>query len=333
VIPKGAVWNAVSWWASEADTDREGQALSQLKLQWVRADVGWAALEPDQKGQISSYALSLYDRVIDRAAAAGVKVLMPIVEVPYWASADPKKYTDSSGKKHWNNNYKPKLWDDYGAICEVVARHFAAKGVHTYEIWNEPNNSRFWPSGVSASDYAGMLKAGYQGVKRGDPTATVFCGGLMYNDYDYLANVYRAGGRGYMDGVSVHPYAVKPYPYFVSPTASWKRSDGKLDPHCFPALDEVRKTMNAWKESAKPIWLTEVGWPTTATPGGVSEAVQAQYLTSAFSFVNARSTYLKAAFWYSLRDLTDADSGPESRFGLLRRDFSQKPAFASLAAA
>jgi hypothetical protein len=325
----GVVWGASTWWQSQADTDREASLLAGAHAQWVRADVGWAALEPDQKGQISSYAFNLYDHSIDKANAAGIKVLMPIVEVPYWASADPNKYIDSSGKKHWNNNYRPTNWSDYGDIVKTVVNHYKAKGVHTYEIWNEPNNSRFWPSGVSASEYTNMLKAGYNAVKAADSSATVVSGGLMYNDYDYIADMYRAGAKSYMDAVAVHPYAVRPYPYFVSPTDSWKRSDGRIDPHAFPAITEVKKTMDSFGDSGKQVWLTEIGSATTTRAGGVSEATQAEDLQSAMTYVQ-QFPWVKASFWYALRDLNASDGGTEDRFGLVRRDFSEKPSYKAL---
>lgn len=51
-------------------------------------------------------------------------------------------------------------------------------GVHTFEIWNEPNYAQFWPSAPNAAEYVTMLKAGYAAVKTADPGATVLMGGL-----------------------------------------------------------------------------------------------------------------------------------------------------------
>jgi hypothetical protein len=78
----------------------------------------------------------------------------------------------------------------------------------------------------------------------------------------------------------------------------------------------------------KPIWFTEFGWSTSTQECGVSEATQADYLTKAFKLA-AQDSYVQVAFWYNFRNnywMKDADD-VESRYGLLRSDFSRKPAY------
>src|SRR5919202_5205331 len=78
----------------------------------------------------------------------------------------------------------------------------------------------------------------------------------------------------------------------------------------------------------KPIWFTEFGWSTTSGNCGVSEATQADYLTKALRFVE-QDAYVQVALWYNFRNnYWDHDSDTiEARYGLLRTDFSQKPAY------
>jgi hypothetical protein len=317
----------ITWWIPAAQQDKEISMLKAAGAKWLRVEASWANIEDAKKGQINSYSLNVYDTPIDKARAAGLNMILLIDEVPYWASADPNKYTDSSGTRHWDKQYRPTNMSDYGDFVKWAVGHYKAKGITTYEIWNEPNLKRFFPSGVNATAYTAMLKAAYTGAKAADPSATVVSGGLANADYDYLTAMYKAGAHGYMDAVAVHPYAFKPYPYFVSPTTSWKRSDGRIDPHAFNAFTEVQKTMAAYGDGAKQQWFTEFGYPTTTTSGGVSEATQASWLTSAFTYAE-RYPYVKAIFWYQARDLYSSDTTPEARFGLMRySDYSPKPAY------
>ena len=65
----------------------------------------------------------------------------------------------------------------------------------------------------------------------------------------------------------------------------------------------------------------------------MSEAQQAEYLTRAYQLIEA-DPYVEVAIWYTLRNpywMDDGDYG-EARFGLLRTDYSQKPAYAAFKA-
>ena len=101
---------------------------------------------------MNDWLLAEYDYAIERAHAAGLQVLMPIADgVPYWASADPDKHVDAGGERRWEVTYRPARASDYGDAVRFVVEHFSALGVHAYQIWNEPNHPRFWPSGPSAA--------------------------------------------------------------------------------------------------------------------------------------------------------------------------------------
>jgi hypothetical protein len=79
-------------------------------------------------------------------------------------------------------------------------------------------------------------------------------------------------------------------------------------------------------DARKPIWITECGAPTGTAPVAVSEETQAQ--TVRIMLRAARDVaWLGPAFVYSIRDSGTDRSDPEQNFGILRRDFSPKPAY------
>ena len=322
----------VTWGQPRADVDREIALLQAAGVGWVRANVNWAGLEPNRKGEINQDQLAAYDYAVDRARAAGLQILMPISDgVPYWASADPKKFVEADGTRRWNRFYAPASPTDYGDIVRFVVDHFKSKGVHSYEIWNEPNLEWFWPSGPSAAAYVPLLKAGYSAAKAADSNSTVILGGLSKSDFEYLEDVYRAGGGRYFDAVGVHPYT-----YGVDPTVSWNgvnpgEDRNRISKNAFPAILEIRKTMDAHGDGAKQVWITEFGYSTTTGSGGVSEAQQAAYLEKAYAYVD-RLTWVHSMFWYAARDnpFSGGRDDYEARFGLFGTDWRLKSSYAAL---
>jgi hypothetical protein len=315
----------ITWGRSRPEIDRTIKVMRAAGVQWVRASLNWGELEPT-KGVLDEARLADRDYAIRQARAAGLAVLMPIADgVPYWASADPAKYRDGAGE-HWNTMWRPARAADYGAFVAQMVRRYRTLGVHTYEIWNEPNTTRFWPSGPNAREYAQLLAAAYPAVKAADPQAVVLTGGLSKNDYVYLRALYAAGAKPYFDAVAVHPYTG-----VADPTSCWKQA-GTTKPaiDAFCGIEEVRAAMVASGDAAKSIWLTEFGWSTSTGDYGVSKATQAAFLVAALDHLKLYP-YVRAAFWYNGRDTGDDPAGYDDNLGLLNVDFTQKPAYAALA--
>ena len=316
----------ITWGTSQADINNTISSMTAAGIKWVRAGVSWAAGEEHGKGVWNQGYLSQMDYAVGQARAAGMEVLMPIADgVPYWASADPAKYADASGH-HWNKYWRPANASDFGDFMRAMVNRYKGFGVRTYEVWNEPNLSRFWPSGPNAVEFTALLAAAYPAVKAADPAATVLMGGLSKGDYNYLAQVYAAGGRPYFDAVAVHPYTGS-----VDPTWCWNQAGTtRLAIDAFCSIEEVRNTMVANGDSAKTMWLTEFGWSTNSGSYGVTEAVQADFLTKALDRVRSSYPYVVASFWYNFRNnywLNNAADDYEANLGLLRIDFSAKPSY------
>src|SRR5207248_909512 len=104
--------------------------------------------------------------------------------------------------------YPPTNLNDYASFVHVAAAHFAAHGVHAYEIWNEPNLASFWEPTPDPVRYTQMLKLAYPAIKSADPTATVVTGGLSpggsygavtstyTNEVTFLEQMYKDGAHG-----------------------------------------------------------------------------------------------------------------------------------------
>ena len=319
----------LTWGVSRAEVDRTVRVMRESGIRWVRMNASWAAVEPNHKGSLDAGTLASLDYAVDAVRDAGIRVVMPIADgVPYWASADPGK-RDSVGTRSWNRYWRPVRSSDYADVVSALVERYSARGVHHYEIWNEPNHPRFWPSGASdPAEYAQLLRAGSAAVRAADPSATVLLGGLAGNDYLWLERLYATGARDAFDAVAVHPYTGA-----VDPTLCWNQAGtARKAKDAFCGIEEVHASMAAAGDGAKGIWVTEFGWATNTTEYGVSEAVQADYLTKGFERLE-RYPYVKAAFWYTFRNvywLGDDAANWEASTGLVRTDFSPKPALRAL---
>lgn len=316
----------ITWGATPAEIDRTVALMRDAGVRSVRANVGWSAVERDGKGVYNRGWLAQLDYALAAARRAGLEVLVPISDgVPYWASADPAKTVDGAGIPRWNVRYRPASYADYADFVRFVVERYRGLGIHAYEIWNEPNHSWFWPSGVDAREYARMLAAAYPAVKAADPGATVVLGGLAASDWSYLEALYAAGAGRSFDVVAVHPYTGA-----VDPALCWAEAGTTRNArHAFCGIAEVRATMLRHGDAAKQIWLTEFGWSTSTASYGVTEAQQGRYLERALAELD-RYPYVTKAFYYGFRNvywLRDDPRSLQAGYGLVRSDFTPKPAF------
>ena len=304
-----AVSTDLAWGIPSSAFAPTGQAISDIGAGWVRIEFRWNEAEPSSKGSYDPNIIARYDNAIDTARAAGAKVLVFVNGSPRWASGSRTPMM------------KPQNPADYADFIRFVATRYAGR-VSAWEVWNEENTSRFWPSGPSPSAYVPLLKAAYPAVKSADPSALVVFGGVSQNDYSYIEGAYAAGAMGYFDVMAVHPY-----PGPNAPEDVWY-SNGRIGPMAFTGFREVRSSMLA-RGDDKPIWLTEFGWSTTTTESwGVTQSQQADYLTRAYRLLESYP-YVAIAYWYNLRNNfwdQDADTW-ETQLGLMRTDFTRKPSY------
>ena len=147
-----------------------------LGVKWVRVNVNWGLLEPEQ-GTYDTREISRLDGLVDGLASSGVKVLMGVNCLPSWAQ--DTAYAGNPGRSY---PIRSAALDDFGRLGEFLASHFAGR-VRDIEVWNEPNLwASLYPQRTAddpyfaARIYLRMLKAFHAGVHRGSPTVRVVAG-------------------------------------------------------------------------------------------------------------------------------------------------------------
>jgi hypothetical protein len=306
-------------WGTAAEEASTESAIHDMGARWVRLPIRWSEAER-QRGVYDKAKLAEYDRAVAASRRSGAKVLLMVYEAPAW----------SSGSASSNVPRDPA---DYARFMSFLAARYAGQ-VDAYEIWNEEGHSRFWSTGRDPVAYTALLKLAYRAVKAADANATVVLGGLSSYDYQFLDDVYAAGGKGYFDAVGLHPYTDCGIP----PGTLWYDANGRLFGYAFLGYREVHRRMVELYGDDKPIWFTEFGWTTTtekcgsgAWTSGVDEAQQAANLKRAFALLD-QDDYVKVAIVYMLRNAANDHDDVETRFGILHHDFSPKPAYTAFKA-
>ena len=300
----------LTWGISSSDQDRTIAATTDLGAGWLRLNMTWSEVET--KNGSYSNKLNMYDQAINKAHASGANVLVTVYQSPSWASGSSNPETPPTNPA------------DYADFLTFVANRYQGK-VQAWQVWNEQNYSRFWSTGPDAGRYAQLLKAAHGAIKGVDPNLTVVFGGLSLNDYAFVEAAYAAMPDlgSYYDVMASHPYT---FPV-ASPETVTFDGNGRVAKGSFPGYREIRSVMLAHGDD-KPMWFTELGWSSNSLPNGVSEALQADFLRRAYDCIE-QDPYVEVAFWYSFRNnywANDADNW-EDRLGLVRTDFSHKPAY------
>jgi hypothetical protein len=263
----------------------------------LRTNVLWAyTLPPSEYGAkkkpaVLHYDFSVFDRLIDRAAAAGIRVHASLTgPAPRWANA--RKYTV---RKAW---FKPSA-TEFGKFAAVAAQHFKGR-VDRYSIWNEPNwKTWLGPLKSGPALYRQLYVQGYASIKAADPAAKVLIGETAPSERRGWSTAPLAFLRGVTcvntkykrtrscpklkaDGYAHHPYDFAHAPNYRFPGAD-NVTIGTLS-RLTRALDKLSRAgvlrMNGG--GRMPLYLTEYGYFASGHRA-LSKKLRSRYLQQAYS--------------------------------------------------
>jgi polysaccharide biosynthesis protein PslG len=270
-----------------------------------------------QSGGPTSFNWTRYDVLVDGARARGLAVLANLAYSPSWArpSGTNDKFAPDTSERR----------DAYARFAAAAVARYRDR-VSAWEIWNEPNNTMFWQPAPNTASYAALLRHAYPAVKAADPAATVIAGATspastasgMIDEVQFIQGVYAAGGRGFFDAWSHHPYDFNLAPGSAHKDSAWWQMYG--------STPSIRSTMEANGDGAKKLWGTEHGLPSSGY-GTLNESIQAAWLDQAHQLWRG-FTWAGPLFNYMVRDsASPGNAGYWYYMGLARDDWSRKPAF------
>lgn len=311
--------------------------LYEAGVRAIRLDISWVQVQPPGS-PARHYDFAERDREVRAITRAGLKVIGilgygnpdystrgGVVQRSPLNGGIPPFYVANA------QYFPPDDPADFARYARATARHYGQRAI-AWEVWNEENEGwRFWPPREDPPAYARLLCATYGALKAVAPTTPVLYGGMFFpavadqpgqSAPHFLEATYRADprlGRCY-DALAYHPY---PYP-FTAPEL-----DVPIRGSVLSAAGQLRSVLARHRDAAKPLWITEVGWPTHDRTYGVSETKQAQYVARMQAATFAQR--IPVLTWYTYGDYADpTGANQEAWFGFFRADDSAKPSYRAL---
>lgn len=227
----------------------------------------------------------------------------------------------------------------FASFCGSMAAKYAVKGLHHYEILNEPNIGTNWNSTSNQCNptaYATLIGLCYTAIKAADPQAVILFGGLGISgttngsgpdgsgNYStsllpgtFISLAYGAlsgNSTGHWDAVGVHPFAT---PATNNNWGAFLNPVGTAGP--FGA--SVYSVMSSNGDAAKPIWITASGNLSNGT-------IESAYYQSCIPAAQALTATPNVDAFYCFNWYDDADG----TYGLVDSTYAAKPALATVEA-
>jgi len=295
-------WNNFQY-PDEGSLKKSIALMKEAGIGFVRVDFSWQDIEPSQ-GKLD---YSKYDDLVEILSQNKIDILGILDYSADW----------DSPKGVWNYPNPDNAF--FLKYAGGVVRRYKDK-VKYWEIWNEPDSQTYWDPQDGLKGYVSLLKEVYIELKKIDPYCQILNGGLA-SGLAGVNHLYDNGGQGYFDIMNIH--------IFETPLDSQavKRSQA--------FLKLTRKVMARNGDAYKKIWISEIGCPGVKKGKKVnnwwmgknpSEKDQARWVKEVYSNL-LKDKSVGTVFWAFFRDTNEHWKNGVDHFGLVRNDFSKKPAF------
>lgn len=289
------------------DLGRELDLMRSSGVATIRVAFDWSRAQPES-GSATSFADS--DRIVASAARRRLVVLPVVLWAPVWARREPAKQAS------------PPQPGAYAAFVAGLARRYGPRGslwrertslprvpIRDWQIWNEPTVENFWTIQPFERDYVELLRRTRASLRAVDRRARVVSAGLVYESWRALERLYRAGARGRFDVLALHPFTSAPK-------------------DVLRIVELNRRVMKRHRDARRPVFLTEVSWPSSRDKIGerygyeTDEAGQARKLSAALPLIarERRRLGIERAYWYTWLTRETDPEYPFDYAGLRRLD-------------
>ena len=279
------------WRSNLREAEDSYSQIAKVGFQWVRITASWNRIQSSKNGR---YDWQDIDDAVALAKKYNLKVLMQISGAPEWATGADKlsaaEKNALNARKIWVASFAPlqQYDNDFSNFVSALVKRYASQGVIDYEFWNEPGNPEFWHDTIqnpkpNPEHYTHLLKIAYTAAHNAHNDVNVMAGGMTVGGsnnstgyigpMEFLERMYRAGAKGYFDGVSHHPYGIYARAFRDN---GWANMIGDV---VAPGSGEktLYQIMSENGDGNKKIWPSEVGLD--AAYPGVDETKQANVIS------------------------------------------------------
>ena len=286
--------------AGYSRSDEEYADLDALGVRLMRVDFHWRRIQPAAE----TWDFGHFDAYVDAAQEHGVNVLALL-------DFDNNAVEQSPAGSQRDKYVAP---EDVPLFLEYVRRTVDRykDRVYAWEIWNEPDSSRFWPGPME--EFYALARQTADTVRRVHPTARLL-GTAMTSPFGVsvakgVEGIHTSGASRLVDHPTMHTYVSDPRAYY----------------------NEFLRVRNAAAKNGHSgsVWVTELGDPDGGVyPWRASSGLLAEHAMKAYTI--ATSTGIEKLIWYCYRDsriesLRKAPGNSEGFFGLVGPGGEWKPA-------
>jgi polysaccharide biosynthesis protein PslG len=261
------------------------------------------------------------DQIIGGLASRGIATLPELLV----SQSNPPPPISGNARQEWEQfsrkvaaRYKPggDYWS--GPYQAQFGSGAHVKAVRSFQVFNEPNLKKYFPSNTPVKDYAKLLKITHDAIHSAYAHANVVLAGLAgfssYRGWKFLHRLYRVNGvKRSFDIAAIHPYSISLY-------------------YLRYQLKKFRGVMRKHGDKRTPVWITEFGFGSAHSNGGLNKGLhgQAHMLKKSFKYLRGtrKRWHLRGVAWFQWRD--PPQHNPDCSFcssaGLLRANYRAKPA-------
>jgi len=264
-------------------TPEDFPLIDELGVVWLRRTFRWSGMEQAP----GEWDFSAFDEYVEISKDSGKKLLAILAYTAPWLTERRKSKREITGRElPYYLNY-----------IETVVRRYKGK-VDAYEIWNEPNMGG-WDG--STENFIIMTRSAIERIRSIDPDVKILAGSFWRAPEKFLREMAASGVFNEADGISFHPYAIKPE-------------------NSVKVCDSIFNILKDFNYSGE-IWVTEMGYPTSGWfPTRVSEKQYPSYIVKTLAGIATRN--INVLLWYEFFDEYNPGEIPsrwnsENFFGLV----------------
>lgn len=258
----------------------EMKMIADTGLKWIRMDFTWEAIEKEK----GNYDFSGYERLLKAMEPYGLRALFILDYANPLYDQGLAPYT-AEGRRAFVR------W------ATASAQHFSGRGI-LWEIWNEPNENRFWKPKKNVQNYISLAMEVGKAFQKDIPDEFLIAPATSHIPLGFLKKVFKSGLLEYLSAISVHPYRG-----FITPETSTV------------SLRRLQSLLKKYTPSDKEIPVYSGEWGYTSAQAFLNEVKQGKFLARMW-LLNLYNG-IPLSIWYDWRDGPDVKNG-EHNFGLVR---------------
>jgi hypothetical protein len=158
-VPASVAPGTTGMFGADIGPDVDASRVAREGVKWVRATADWSVLEPTR----GNFEWADLDRTVDRAVAAGLRMVVVLANTPRWAALDP-----NTPETIWKHQPPRDLTDWQRFVGQAAARYRGRVAA-----WQITPVLDFAVFRGTVSDYLEILRTARLAIRPADPQALV----------------------------------------------------------------------------------------------------------------------------------------------------------------